>query len=74
MNPLATIVISSGGLVHSLIWLIIVGLILGAAYWAIGLIPQAQIQKVLRVIWWIVVVVIVLNLLLGLVGEPIIRL
>jgi hypothetical protein len=68
MPELATIVISSGGLISALVWLAIVLVILWGCWKLASLIPNAVVRQVLTVIVYVVGAVVVLNFLLSLVG------
>ena len=63
------------GLIHLLIWLIVIGLIFWLLYWLIGQVGLPEpFRKVALVILAIIVVLVLVNLLLGIVGTPMIRL
>jgi NADH:ubiquinone oxidoreductase subunit 6 (subunit J) len=69
MNLLAAI--SGSGLVHSLIYLLIAGIILGLVLWLVGKSPVPEpFKSVLTWIVYAVAVLILINFLLGLIGRP----
>lgn len=71
-----TLVVSGGssGLIHSLLVLIIVGVVLGLLYYLVTIAPfiPAVFKNIL--IWLIVLfgVLILINVLLGLIGHPLV--
>lgn len=66
--------ISTDSLIHSLIWLVVVGLIVWLLYWALNTInPPEPFKKVGTVIIVLVTVIVLINILLGLVGRPLFR-
>lgn len=72
----AALDISIGGLVEAVVWLIIVGLIVGLLLWAVAKAPWIPEPWKTGITYFIyfVCVLIALNFLLGLVGTPIFRL
>jgi len=63
------------GLLSIIMWIIIIGGVCWLLWWLIGYIGlPAPFDKVARVIIAVVAVFLLINLLLGLVGEPIVRL
>lgn len=72
MNFLAQI--SGDALVHSILFLIILGVIFGLLWWLVNYIALPEpFGKVLRVILAIAAVVVCINVLLSLAGHPLIR-
>lgn len=66
--------IAASGLIGVLIWLIVIGLIIGLLWWLIGYIGlPAPFDKAARVVVAIVAVLLIINVLLGLTGEPLVR-
>jgi NADH:ubiquinone oxidoreductase subunit 6 (subunit J) len=69
MNLLAAI--SGSGLVNSLIYLLIAGIILGLVLWLVGKSPVPEpFKSVITWIVYVVAVLILINFLLGLIGRP----
>ena len=67
--------VSMAGLLSIIMWIIIIGGICWLLWWLIGYIGlPAPFDKVARVIIAVVAVFLLINLLLGLVGEPLVRL
>ena len=67
--------VSMAGLLSIIMWLIIIGGIAWLLWWLVSYIGlPAPFDKVARVIIAVVAVFLLINLLLGLVGEPIVRL
>ena len=67
--------VSMAGLLSIIMWIIIIGGVCWLLWWLIGYIGlPAPFDKVARVIIAVVAVFLLINLLLGLVGEPIVRL
>lgn len=66
--------ISGESLINALIWLVVAGLILWVLYWGLGEInPPEPWKKVAKVILVLITVVVLINILLSLVGKPLIR-
>ena len=66
--------IDGGGLLHLLVYLVVVGLIFWVIWWFLGYVGVPEpFNKVARVILGLVALIIVINLLLGLVGSPLFR-
>jgi uncharacterized membrane protein len=66
---------SLSGLLHFVVWIAIVGGVFWLLWWLIGYIGLPEpFNKVARVIVAIVCVVILINFLLGIVGQPIVKL
>jgi NADH:ubiquinone oxidoreductase subunit 6 (subunit J) len=69
MNLFAAI--SGSGLVNSLIYLLIAGIILGLVLWLVGKSPVPEpFKSVITWIVYVVAVLILINFLLGLIGRP----
>ena len=67
-------VISSGELMSVLIYLIVWGLIFGVLWWGLAQIALPEpFGKVARVVLVVLTVLVLLNLLLGFAGTPLIR-
>ena len=61
-------------LVHLLVWIIIVGCIFGLLWWLIGYVGLPEpFNKVARIGVAVVAVLLLINLLLGFVGTPMIH-
>lgn len=61
-------------LVHLLVWIIIVGCIFGLLWWLIGFVGLPEpFNKIARVAVAVIAVLLLINVLLGLVGTPLIR-
>ena len=72
MNILAQV--SGDAVIHSLLYLIVIGVIFGLLWWLIsycGL--PAPFDKVARVVLAVAAVIILINILLGMVGHPLFR-
>lgn len=72
MNMLAQV--SGDAVIHSLLYLIVIGVIFGLLWWLIsycGL--PAPFDKVARVVLAVAAVIILINILLGMVGHPLFR-
>ena len=76
MNTLLSVVVFAGGgdLIHALLFLVIIGIVLGIIYYLVTIAPflPAIFKQVLG--WLIILVgaIILINFLLSLVGHPII--
>lgn len=72
MNILAQL--SGDAVIHSLLYLIVIGVIFGLLWWLISYcgLPQ-PFDKVARVVLAVAAVIILINILLGMVGHPIFR-
>lgn len=67
------VVASTGNLGNLLIWLIVVGLIFTVVWWALGQIAIAEpFNKIIRVIVVLICAIVLINLLLGLLGHPLV--
>lgn len=65
--------ISIEGLLTVIVYLVIVGLIFWCIWWFLGYVGVPEpFNKVIRVVMGLVALLIVINLLLGLVGSPIV--
>ena len=65
---------TGAGLLHLLVYLVVVGLILWVCWWFISYIGLPEpFNKVARVLLALIALVIVVNLLLGLIGAPLFR-
>ena len=78
MNPFLadTAIISSGNsgdLIHQLLFLIVIGIVLGIIYWCVQQAPFMNdlFKKVLGYVIIVVGVIVLINFLLGIVGHPI---
>lgn len=66
---------AASGLISILVWIIVLGCIFGLIWWLIGFIGLPEpFNKIVRVVVAIIAVLILCNVLLGLVGEPFVRL
>lgn len=64
-------VIAAGGLLHALVVLVIIGLILWIVWWAVTQIPMPEpIRTVVRVLFVLIMAIVLINFLMGLIGEP----
>jgi len=74
--PLADILVAhgdAGNLVNFLIYVVVLCLIFGLVWWVVGLIPlPAPVKTVVTVILAVIAVLILIDLLLGVVGHPLI--
>ena len=69
---MAAIDLSLNGVIHLIVYLVIVGLIFWCVWWFIGYVGIPEpFNKVIRVILGLLALILVVNLLLGLVGSPI---
>lgn len=67
--------LSAAALVNILIWIIILGCIFGLLWWLIGYVGLPEpFNKVARIVIAVVAVLVLINVLLGVVGEPLVRL
>lgn len=67
--------LSAAALVNILIWIIILGCIFGLLWWLIGYVGLPEpFNKVARIVIAVVAVLVLINVLLGVVGEPFVRL
>ena len=76
MLTLSTIfaLISGSAVINTLLYVIVLGVIFWLLYWLISyLSPPQPFNKIARVILAIAAVIVIINVLLGLVGHPIIR-
>lgn len=72
MNTLLA-VISGQGVIHILLWLIVVGLIFWLLTWLIAYVGLPEpFAKVVRIILGVAAVILIINALLALVGSPLI--
>lgn len=63
--------ITASPLINAFIWLIVVGLVAYLLWWLIGYMALPQpFDKVLRVILAVIVVIVIINFLLGILGNP----
>jgi hypothetical protein len=66
--------VDSGTLVGLLIWIIIIGSICGLLWWLVGFVGLPEpFNKVARIAIAIVAVLLLINFLLGLGGQPVVR-
>ena len=66
--------ISGNDLVNALVWIIIVGLIFWLVTWLIGYCKLPEpFNKIARILIAVVAVVILINVLLGFTGHPLVR-
>ena len=62
-------------LVHLLVWIIVVGAIFGLLWWLIDYVGlPAPFNKVAKVALAVVAVLLLINVLLGFIGAPLVRL
>lgn len=74
MQTLAAVVIGGGDLVHQLLFLVIVGIVLGIIYWLVTIAPFIP-EVFKKVLGWLIMLfgaLILINVLLGMVGHPIV--
>lgn len=68
-------VVESSGLIGFLVWIIVIGCIFGLLWWLIGYVGLPEpFNKVARVVIAVIAVLLLINVLLGLVGSPLVRL
>jgi hypothetical protein len=66
--------ISGDAVIHSLIYLIVLGVIFGLLWWLISYVGlPAPFDRVARVILAVAAVIVCINVLLGIAGHPFIR-
>ena len=66
--------LSGDGVIHSLLYLIVIGVVFGLIWWLISYCAlPAPFDKVARVVIAIAAVIILINILLGMVGHPLFR-
>lgn len=66
--------LSGDSAIRSLVYLIVVGLIFWAIWWFLAYVAIPEpFNKVVRVILALVALLIIINVLLGLIGHPLIR-
>ncbi len=66
--------ISGDGVIQSLLYLIVIGVVFGLLWWLVGYCAlPAPFDKVARVVLAVAAVIILINILLGMVGHPIFR-
>ena len=71
---MAAVGLSLQGLLQMVIYLVVVGLIFWCIWWFLGYVGVPEpFNKVIRVILGLIALIIVVNLLLGLVGNPLFR-
>jgi hypothetical protein len=72
-NHDGTAVVSGGGLIQGLIFLVVVGIILGIILWLVDKAPfiPALFKQIITWIVYVVAAIILINFLLGLTGHPI---
>jgi hypothetical protein len=70
----AALIIGGGDLIHQLIFLLVVGICLGLLYYLVTVAPfiNEMFKKILGFIIILVGVLILINVLLGMVGHPLI--
>lgn len=71
----AVVIAGNGGdFIHAILWLVVVGLILGILLWIVSIIPliPSVIKLVLTWVIYLVAAIVLINFLLGLVGHPLI--
>jgi hypothetical protein len=63
---------SGGDLVHQLIFLIVIGIVLGIIYWCVQNAPfmNAMFKQILGYVIIVVGVIVLINFLLGIAGHP----
>jgi cytochrome c biogenesis protein CcdA len=65
--------IAIGGLLSTVVYLIIIGLIFWCVWWFLGYVGVPEpFNKVLRVVIGLVALLVVINVLLGLTGSPLV--
>ena len=65
--------ISLGALVQAVVYLIVAGLIVWLLYWLLGEVnPPEPFRKIGRVLLAVVSVLVVISILMGLIGKPIV--
>jgi len=66
--------VATNGLIGILIWIIVIGCIFGLLWWLVGYIGLPEpFNKVARVIIAVVAVLLLINILLGIAGAPLVR-
>lgn len=66
--------ISGDSVIHSLVYLIVIGVVFGLLWWLIAYVALPEpFAKVARVVLAVAAVIILINVLLGMVGHPIVR-
>lgn len=66
--------ISGQGLVEAVVWLIVIGIVFWVLWWGLGKIGLPEpFNKVATVVLILAAVLVVCNILLGLVGHPLIK-
>jgi uncharacterized membrane protein len=66
--------VEASGLVSLLVWLIVIGCIFVLLWWLIGYVGLPEpFNKVARVVVAVIAVLLLINVLLGLVGMPLVR-
>ena len=74
MPALAAQSVSIDGMVEIVIYLVIIGLIFWVVWWFIGYVGVPEpFNKIIRVVMGLFALLIVLNLLLGMLGHPIVN-
>ncbi len=67
--------IEASGLVGFLVWIIVIGCIFGLLWWLIGYVGLPEpFNKIARVVIAVIAVLLLINVLLGLVGQPLVKL
>ncbi len=73
-SPLAFAVTGVSGALNLLVYLVIVALIFWCIWWFVGYVGIPEpFNKVIRVVLGLVALIIVVNILLGMIGQPIFR-
>lgn len=73
-SPMALAVTGVSGALNLLVYLVIVALIFWCIWWFIGYVGIPEpFNKVIRVVLGLVALIIVVNILLGMIGQPIFR-
>lgn len=74
MPSIAFAAVNAADLINVIVYLVIIALIFWCVWWFLGYVGVPEpFNKVARVLIGLVALIIVINLLLGLVGNPIIR-
>ena len=73
MNLLSSIVFAGGGdFIHAIIYLVVIGIILGILLWIVSIIPliPGVMKQVLTWLIYLIAALVLINFLLGLIGHP----
>lgn len=66
--------IEATALIGVIVWIIVIGCIFGLLWWLIGYVALPEpFNKIARIVIAVLAVLLLINVLLGLVGSPIVR-